>query len=164
MKKEKSDRPLTVMVQPSLFEEFEAKCADEHRTVSEIVRELISKYIQGWAQMPKGGSVFYDFQQVIGEKVVGQIVENSTAYVFNQVPINSTFRGRVFAGDPSDKDRNLICSVASNSDASTWCIMEDVGWLEDKPVTLNLQGRTLLINWHTTPKPTYVEANYEYRM
>jgi len=44
---------MTVMVQPSLFEVFEKKCQEEHRNVSEVVRELISKYSQGWNQIPK---------------------------------------------------------------------------------------------------------------
>lgn len=53
MKKEKADKQMTVMVQPSLHEAFEKKCQEEHRTVSEVVRELISKYSQGWIQLPK---------------------------------------------------------------------------------------------------------------
>ena len=51
-KKEKSDKQMTVMVKPSLFESFEKKCSDEHRTISEVVRELVSKYSQGWIQLP----------------------------------------------------------------------------------------------------------------
>ena len=45
---------MTVMVQPSLYEVFEAKCAEEHRMVSEVIRELMSKYSQGWIQLPQG--------------------------------------------------------------------------------------------------------------
>lgn len=52
MKKEKSDKQMTVMVQPSLFESLEKKCSEEHRNVSEVVRELVSKYSQGWIQLP----------------------------------------------------------------------------------------------------------------
>jgi len=52
-KKEKADRAMTVMTQPSLYEAFEQKCAEEHRTVSEVVRELMSKYTQGWVQLPR---------------------------------------------------------------------------------------------------------------
>ena len=51
-KKEKSDRQLSVMVQPSLFEQFELKCVEEHRSVSEIIREMMSKYVKGWVQVP----------------------------------------------------------------------------------------------------------------
>jgi len=52
-KKEKSDRAMTVMTQPSLHESFEEKCVEEHRTVSEVIRELMSKYSQGWVQLPR---------------------------------------------------------------------------------------------------------------
>lgn len=53
MKKEKSDRAVTVMVQPSLYKVFEEKCVAEHRTISEVVRELMSRYAQGWVQTPR---------------------------------------------------------------------------------------------------------------
>lgn len=53
MKKEKSDRALTVMVRPSLYKAFEEKCtSEEHRTISEVIRELMSKHAKGWAQVP----------------------------------------------------------------------------------------------------------------
>lgn len=52
-KKEKASRAMTVMVQPSLFEAFENKCQEEHRNVSEVLRELISKYSKGWNQIPE---------------------------------------------------------------------------------------------------------------
>ena len=45
MKKEKSTRTLTVMLQPQLYEAFEKKCEKEYRTVSELVREFVSKYV-----------------------------------------------------------------------------------------------------------------------
>lgn len=50
--KEKTDRQLTVMVQPSLYDAFYEKCSEEHRTVSEVLRELMSKYSKGWNQVP----------------------------------------------------------------------------------------------------------------
>jgi hypothetical protein len=53
MKKEKADRQLIIKMQPSLYEEFEKKCAREYRTVSEVVRELMSKYIRGWILVEK---------------------------------------------------------------------------------------------------------------
>lgn len=52
MVKEKTDRQLTVMVQPSLFNAFEKVCNESHRSVSEVVRELMSKHSQGWHQLP----------------------------------------------------------------------------------------------------------------
>lgn len=52
MPKEKTDRQLTVMVKPSLYEVLVVKCEQEHRSVSEVVRELISKYSAGWVQLP----------------------------------------------------------------------------------------------------------------
>jgi hypothetical protein len=52
MAKEKSDRQFTVMLKPSLFIAFEKACLNSHRTVSEVTRELLSKYSQGWHQMP----------------------------------------------------------------------------------------------------------------
>lgn len=53
MKKEKADKQIAVMVQPSLHEVFEKRCVEEHRTVSEVLRELMSKYAQGWVQLPR---------------------------------------------------------------------------------------------------------------
>ena len=50
--KEKSDRQLIIKMQPSLYENFEKKCNEEHRNVSEVVRELMSKYIKSWIQVP----------------------------------------------------------------------------------------------------------------
>jgi hypothetical protein len=43
---------MAVMVQPSLYELFESKCVEEHRSVSEIIREMMSKYVKGWVQVP----------------------------------------------------------------------------------------------------------------
>lgn len=45
---------MAVMVQPSLYELFESKCLEEHRTVSEVIRELMSKSVKGWQQLPQG--------------------------------------------------------------------------------------------------------------
>lgn len=42
--KEKSSKQLTIMLQPSLHEQFEKKCHEEHKTVSEVLRELMFKY------------------------------------------------------------------------------------------------------------------------
>ena len=47
MKREKSTKSMTVVLQPSLYEAFEKRCNEEYRNVSEIIRELMSKYIRG---------------------------------------------------------------------------------------------------------------------
>lgn len=52
MKKEKADRQLIIKMQPTLYAEFEKKCNEEYRTVSEVMRELVSKYVSGWVFMP----------------------------------------------------------------------------------------------------------------
>lgn len=52
MKKEKSNRSLVVMVQPSLYTKFENQCISEHRTVSEVIRELMFKYSDRWILLP----------------------------------------------------------------------------------------------------------------
>lgn len=51
--KEKTDRQLLIKTQPSLYNEFEKKCNEEHRSVSEVLRELMSKYSRGWVFIPK---------------------------------------------------------------------------------------------------------------
>ena len=53
MQKEKTDKQFAIMVQPSLHKCFEEKCIEEHRSVSEVVRELMSKYAKGWIQLPE---------------------------------------------------------------------------------------------------------------
>lgn len=60
MKKEKSDKQMSIMVQPSLHEEFEKKCNEEHRTVSEVIRELMSKHVSGFEQVSKRKVVYLD--------------------------------------------------------------------------------------------------------
>lgn len=52
MKKEKTDRQLVIKTQPSLYEAFEKRCVSEHRSVSEVIRELMSKYVKGWDFVP----------------------------------------------------------------------------------------------------------------
>ena len=44
IKKEKVDKQMVVMVQPSLYESFESKCVKENKTVSEVIREFMSNY------------------------------------------------------------------------------------------------------------------------
>lgn len=45
-------KQLLIRVSPTLYEAFETKCREEGRNVSEVVRELMSKYNQGWVQTP----------------------------------------------------------------------------------------------------------------
>ncbi len=51
--KEKTDRQLAFMVKPSLYDVFKERCDQEHRTVSEVLRELMSKFSKGWEQLPQ---------------------------------------------------------------------------------------------------------------
>jgi hypothetical protein len=43
---EKIDRQVIIKVQPSLFERFEKKCKEDYKTVSEVIRHLMLKYIK----------------------------------------------------------------------------------------------------------------------
>lgn len=47
-KKEKTDRRLGLMVQPTLMERFQRKCKekDPFKTISEVIRELMVQYIE----------------------------------------------------------------------------------------------------------------------
>jgi metal-responsive CopG/Arc/MetJ family transcriptional regulator len=45
-KKEKRKNEIRVLVQPSLYEKIQEKCDAEYRTMSEVVRELLAKYIK----------------------------------------------------------------------------------------------------------------------
>ena len=47
MKKEKIDRKLTIVVQPTLMVSFQKKCSEKYKKVSEVIRELMSKYVNG---------------------------------------------------------------------------------------------------------------------
>ena len=46
--KEKIDRKLTIMVQPTLMDRFAFRCEqkDRFKTISEIIRELMVQYIE----------------------------------------------------------------------------------------------------------------------
>ena len=46
MKKEKPSRHINIVVQPSLFDLLETKCNKRYKTVSEVIRELIVKYVE----------------------------------------------------------------------------------------------------------------------
>ena len=46
MKKENSTKALTIMVQPTLYQKLEKQCQTECRTMSEVVRECIVRYLE----------------------------------------------------------------------------------------------------------------------
>ena len=43
--KEKINKKITIVIQPSLFKDFEEKCKKEYKTVSIKIRELIWEYL-----------------------------------------------------------------------------------------------------------------------
>jgi len=46
MDKENVTKDVVVRVQPTLFVQFQAKCKNNYKTISEVVRELMVKYIK----------------------------------------------------------------------------------------------------------------------
>lgn len=44
MRKERVEKDLVVRVQPSLFRQFQQKCEENYKTVSEVIRELMRQY------------------------------------------------------------------------------------------------------------------------
>jgi len=44
---DKKEKEMQIRVQPSLFKRFQNKCSDEYKTVSEVIRELMLKYVKG---------------------------------------------------------------------------------------------------------------------
>ena len=46
MKKEKITREIRVLMQPSLYERLEKKCQEKYKTISDIIRELVVKYLE----------------------------------------------------------------------------------------------------------------------
>jgi hypothetical protein len=46
MDKENVTKDVVVRVQPTLFLQFQAKCKNNYKTISEVVRELMVKYIK----------------------------------------------------------------------------------------------------------------------
>jgi hypothetical protein len=67
-KKEKATKPLVVMTPPALHQAFEDKCREENRTVSEVIREFMSKYIQEWYLTP--GSGLFDLRGLTSEELM----------------------------------------------------------------------------------------------
>lgn len=45
-KKELISRSLGVKVHPSLFEKFSGSCKKNYKTVSEVIRDFMAKYVQ----------------------------------------------------------------------------------------------------------------------
>lgn len=43
--KEKITREIRVLIQPSLYEQLQEKCDKEYKTLSQVIRELVVKYI-----------------------------------------------------------------------------------------------------------------------
>lgn len=43
---EKISREIRVLIQPSLYEQLQKKCDEEYKTLSEVIRDLVVKYIK----------------------------------------------------------------------------------------------------------------------
>lgn len=43
---EKIDREIRVKIQHSLYEQLQKKCDEEYKTLSEVIRDLVVKYIK----------------------------------------------------------------------------------------------------------------------
>ena len=46
MKKEKSDKFLTIRIPETLMDKFQKKCVEKYKTMSEALRDLIQIYIK----------------------------------------------------------------------------------------------------------------------
>jgi hypothetical protein len=42
---EKSIRPVTFMLQPSLYEKLVEKCDKEYKTISQVMKDFVIKYV-----------------------------------------------------------------------------------------------------------------------
>ena len=47
MKKEKYSQEVRFVIPPSLYNKFIKKCENRYKTISEVIRELIFKYVEG---------------------------------------------------------------------------------------------------------------------
>ena len=45
-RQEKISREIRVLIQPSLYEQLEKKCDEEYKTLSEVIRDLVVKYLR----------------------------------------------------------------------------------------------------------------------
>ena len=153
MKREKSTKSMTVVLQPSLYEAFEKQCNEEHRNVSEVVRELMSKYTRSNMR-----DVFYNTQVVSGEVANGKIEGHLSFYTLNYEPLEGTFSGSIFQL-PSDIGSSPICNLGHNRIH----VFDDKikNW---KPLSVIIKGKQLMIEWSSMPSETYVVARYEYEV
>lgn len=46
MSKENKEKDMLVRVQPSLFKQFQEKCDENYKTISEVIRDLMVAYTQ----------------------------------------------------------------------------------------------------------------------
>ena len=80
MKKEKATRMITMVVPPSLYEEFEASCREEHRTVSEIIREFMSRYADGWRMIPINVITVGTVEKPATQEQIADAIKNPNNY------------------------------------------------------------------------------------
>lgn len=45
--REKISREIRVLIQPTLHEQFQKKCSEEYKTVSEVIRDLVLQWLKG---------------------------------------------------------------------------------------------------------------------
>ena len=46
MDKEKATKDVNFRIQPSLYEQFQKRCTKKYKKISEVIRELMLKYIE----------------------------------------------------------------------------------------------------------------------
>lgn len=46
MSKENKAKDMLVRVQPTLFQQFKEKCEENYKTISEVIRDFMQKYIK----------------------------------------------------------------------------------------------------------------------
>ena len=91
--KKKSTRALTVMLQPALYDEFEKRCEREHRSVSEIIRELMSRYVDGYTLSPP--SVYASIQGGLIDPIQPLWGKQGEWLMYNQCPPNDGLEKKV---------------------------------------------------------------------
>jgi len=166
MKREKSTKSMTVVLQPSLYEAFEKRCNEEYRNVSEIIRELMSKYTRS-NQMK---SMFYDPQVMMSDIVNGVIDENKSIYTLLYIPLDGTLKGNVFITPNPGEKGSHVCSLAGsglqlNNRFLAMCGSEEklgCNSTEAVPLSIYLDDNKLTIDWSKSPEKTHVVASYEY--
>jgi hypothetical protein len=59
--KETKDKSLLIRMPNSLFLEFEMRCHKEGRTVSDMIRELMFRYLANqWVILPEGKKIYVE--------------------------------------------------------------------------------------------------------